>query len=159
MKKFMIICLVFFTYKADATDTLTFQLQNKATGALLRPINASKADGAKFVLYSRQNWRCMTWDAISCSGGYIFFRNYFSNKSVSVIQAGIEQQVVNIEDRGFLWKLVPMENDFYKIVSATDDQSVLTAADSEDEQVQLEKWGNKDTQLWKLLPKPTTFSG
>jgi hypothetical protein len=155
---FTVAAQVIFTSAVKAADTLSFQLMNKANGLLLRPENASKKDGARIVLYPQQDWRCLSWDAIPVKNGGYYFRNYFTNKTVAFNQNKAEQQPVNTE-QPFLWKLIKVRDDYYKIVSAADETKVLAASTDEKEQVELQNWNGGEIQLWKLLPKPVHFTG
>ena len=144
----------------SSPDTLSFQLENKATGLLLRPLNASKKDGAQLVLYPQYDWRCLTWDAIPDSSGFFYFRNYFSNKSIRSVATQIEQQPLPLDsDNSMLWKMIEVEPGYYKIVSANDESLVLTAPENSSGNVYLAAWTGSASQYWKMLPKPGRFSG
>jgi hypothetical protein len=57
------------------------QLRNKKFGKLLRPEDASGADGARIVLYAAQPWKCMTWKMHPAGESTFNLQNHFTGKT------------------------------------------------------------------------------
>lgn len=40
------------------------QVENKASGYVLRPYEADSKEGTPIVVHERETWKCMTWDLV-----------------------------------------------------------------------------------------------
>jgi len=62
------VLLVSFRVSKDIKKKLsyanTYAIQNVKTGKDIRVHNANNTDGTKIILFSHQNWECMTWELI-----------------------------------------------------------------------------------------------
>src|ERR1700741_3240024 len=97
-----------------------FQIQNKATGLLLRPMDANGEDGTPIVVYPKFAWRCLTWDLLPAASPAVFtLKNYFTSKTFEaagvkentpLLETGIQQGASSQQ-----WHFEKGEGDYYKI--------------------------------------------
>lgn len=149
----------------DPKPTEAHQIQNKATGLLLRPYNASRQDNAPVVVYDQYRWKCLTWDLMPATAADEFqLRNYFSNKTIQAPAEpkdgdAISQQTIQQNLSAQTWKFVKVSGGYYRIQPTGTDLVLTVSGDQTNAKVVLSKWTNSDHQLWKLLPKPDRFDG
>ncbi|OIN55793.1 RICIN domain-containing protein [Arsenicibacter rosenii] len=149
----------------DPKPAEAHQIQNKATGLLLRPYNASKQDNAPVVVYDQYRWKCLTWDLMPTTAADVFqLRNYFSDKTIqSPADAkdgdAVSQQTIQQNLSTQTWKFVKVSGEYYRIQPAGTDLVLTVSGDQTNANVILRKWVSSDHQLWKLLPKPERFDG
>lgn len=146
---------------AQTVQPGSYQVQNKATGLVLRPLDANGANGTPIVVYPPTSWKCMTWDfkPAKDAGAFLLW-NYFTSKTFTTTTSAqnaplVETPMDTAKLKGF--RFVPAGNGFYRIEDASG--LVLTVdGDDVNARVVLKKWNGDAKQLWKLLPKPERFT-
>ena len=136
----------------------SYQIRNKEFGQLLRPENASNADGAAIVLYPAQAWKCMTWRISSAGDSRYCLQNHFTSKTFAASPGKAETQAVTQvpwgkdADKRPVWQVSPLKDGTFKIVDVKTG-NVLTAqkaADGSGATVVLAPWKDGDGQKWEL---------
>lgn len=139
----------------SATATESYQIQNKKFGDLLRPKDASNAEGARLVLYPAQSWKCMTWKLHPAGEASFQLQNHFTSKTFVVKST---EGVSNVVQTAFaketkdrpMWKFTKLPDGSYQISDAKSGQ-VLTAISSErGVSIVVAPWQDKDEQKWLL---------
>jgi hypothetical protein len=59
----------------------TFAIQNIETGKDIRVHNAGIDNACKIILFSHQNWECMTWQFIQLEGDSYLRKNLYTHKT------------------------------------------------------------------------------
>jgi hypothetical protein len=158
--------LTFFSIQplhAQKAEIGGYQVQNKATGLLLRPLDARSEDGTPIIVYPKTTWRCLTWELIPSKDSNIyFFKNYFTGKTFTARESKEGAEVVEVpldKTKGFpSWKVVYVSEGYYKIESPSG--LVLTVeGEGVNAKVVLKAWNKEAKQLWKMLDKPDHFTG
>jgi hypothetical protein len=140
-----------------------YQLQNKATGLLMRPLDANSAEGNPIVIYPKTSWRCLTWELLPAGDSNLFtLKNYFTSKTIRADKAeegkAILQTRLLVDGSDPKWRFVPVGSGYYKIEHPSG--LILSVDDKDtDSPLLLKKWTNDPRQMWKLLPKPEKFTG
>lgn len=140
------------------------QIENVGDPNLLRPRDASSAEGAPIVLYPHQDWKCMTWkfEAVGdVATGEVRLMNYFTHKTLyptaSAEGSAVTQHAAaKVPAAAEAWKFVPLAGNTYRIDHAA---SGLTLTASPDGKITVQKWSDTAGQKWKLLDKPAHFTG
>lgn len=138
----------------DAAARLV-QIHNRAFGEVLRPLNASKKDGALLVLHPAQPWRCMTWKVSPKTGGRVEFENQFSHKTFAPAAASADLTFVAQVSAGMAgWQLEKVGDGGWKLVEPASGQ-VLTAVKFADGiKVVVAPWTGAEAQLWEMRSAP-----
>lgn len=145
---------------ADGTDASaelvgSFQIRNVRYGDLLRPKDASNAEGAAIVLYPAEPWKCMTWRVHQTTNSTYQVQNHFTLKTFTVKADAGEKQVTQVSwsrdsAQRPQWKFSKLSDGTYKITDAKTDE-VLTAKQLGDlTGIVLAPWKDLPEQKWKL---------
>jgi outer membrane protein assembly factor BamB len=136
-----------------------YQVRNKKHNTLLRPRNANSQDGTAIVLYSRQPWKCLSWQFKP--GPHTSYQpiNFFTNKTFQPTSTESNAEVIQVtaaqDAQEQFWQFVPIGNDLYKIVNL-ETGKVLTAYEKSNYEVVIRSssWQDNDEQKWELLDLP-----
>jgi len=138
------------------------RIQNKVSGNVLRPQNASWRNDNPIVLFHDINWACVTWSFVKASENSYVLVNQYTNKSIKpgddsptngtqVVQTPYDKSKPELN-----WEFISLENGFYKIKCGNNDL-FLSSTSKEGEEgsaIVLAQWENKPEQMWKLIDKP-----
>ena len=136
------------------------QIENVAQSDLLRPRDANSANGTPIVLYSHQDWKCMTWK-LEAVGDDVRLVNYFTHKTFypdaaadgsAVTQHPAAKPAGDAEK----WRFIPVDGGHYRLEHAATGKTLAVTADGN---VVIETYTGAATQQWKLLDKPAKFTG
>ncbi len=136
------------------------QIQNLSQEELLRPRDADSKDGTPIVLYSPQDWKCMTWK-FEPAGDGVRLINYFTHKTLypgagedgsAVTQHPAAKTGIEAEQ----WRFVPVSDGVYRIEHIATGKTLGVNAEGN---VIIETWTGAASQKWKLLEKPARFTG
>lgn len=142
----------------------TYAIKNVETGKLLRPINASKADGASIVMYSPTNWKCLTWDFHHVINNTYLLQNLFSDKTFmpgsNSITTGTELKQFGIDTNSKIqqWEFIEVTEGQYRIKLAGTDLYITPADPSgaTNSVVVLRNKLDGNLQLWTIyIQNPT----
>ena len=142
---------------AKAATPESFQIRNKKFGDLLRPEDASGANGERIVLYSAQLWKCMTWKFHPTGSELFQVQNHFTSKTFTAKDQGTPLAVVQApwsreaKERP-AWRFTKLPDGLYQISDPTSGKA-LTADSGGDGSVRivLAPWQEKAAQKWELL--------
>jgi hypothetical protein len=136
----------------------TYAIKNLETGKLLRPKDASKADGAPIVMYSPTNWKCLTWDFKHVESDVYQLENLFSGKTFQseepAVKEGVllDQAPLKTGDKRQSWEFISLkENTFLIRLMGTD--YYLTPVDEKgatNSRVALKKKMDGNLQRWTI---------
>jgi hypothetical protein len=130
----------------------SYQIRNRKYDALLRPENASNANGARIVLYPAEPWKCMTWKLQPAAGSAFHLQNYFTSKTFAVKSDDQEMAVVQVPfDRDTAkhpaWTITKLTDGFYRITDVKTGQALTGSKTA----VTLAPWQEKPEQQWELM--------
>jgi len=132
-----------------------YAIQNVETGKCIRVHNAGIDDGRRIVLYSHQNWECITWQFIQLEDKVYLLKNLYTNKSFqpsSSPEAGVTlwQQPLGGTSLQY-WELIEQSNETYLIRLKDTDFYITTTSDKNDSDLILMPLQNSFSQKWKLI--------
>jgi len=134
------------------------QIRNKKFGKLLRPEDASGADGARIVLYPAQSWKCMTWKMHPAGEATFYLQNHFTGKTFAPAatddgtQAPVTQVpfTKNAQERP-VWRLTKLPDGLYQIIENKSGKALTaTPADSGGARITIAPAGKGDEQKWEV---------
>ena len=131
------------------------QIRNKKFGNLLRPEDASGANGARIVLYPAQLWKCMTWKMHPAGESTFNLQNHFTGKTFAPAAKadGAQSPVTQVafakdaKERP-AWRLTKQPDGLYQIIEAKSGKAL--AATSADDGVMIVPVGKGDEQKWEV---------
>jgi hypothetical protein len=135
------------------------QLRNKKFRELLRPEDASSANGTRLVLYPAQPWKCMTWKMLPAGESAFQLQNHFTSKTFAsagkadATQAAVTQVPLSQEGSTRpVWRFTRLPDGLYQITEVKSGQA-LTAVSSEGggARIVVAPWRKGDEQKWEML--------
>ena len=143
---------------AQSSPPASFQVRNKKYGELLRPEDASNANGARIVLYPAQPWKCMTWRFHPAGDSAFQPQNHFTSKTFSATAAGRPPQPVlqlpfskEPAERP-TWQFTKLADGTFKIADAKTGLALTAVREDAGLHVVAQAWQDQDAQKWELLP-------
>lgn len=133
----------------------TYAIQNVGNGKDIRVYNAGNEDGTKIILYSHNNWECITWQLIGLEENVYLLKNLYTQKNFEPSSApatGVTlwQQTLG-GSRLQYWEFVKQSGENY-LIRLKDTELYLTAtSDENDSDIVLMPKLDSESQLWKLI--------
>ena len=127
------------------------QIRNKKFGKLLRPEDASGANGAPIVLYAAQPWKCMTWKMHPAGESTFNLQNHFTGKTLapSAKADGVVIQVEFAKDAKERpsWYLTKLPDGLYQIIEVKSGKALAATSAAG---VTIVPVGKGDEQKWEV---------
>ena len=133
----------------------TYAIQNVKTGKDIRVYNAGNDNGTKIILYSHNNWECLTWQLIELENNIFLLKNLYTQKSFEPSSypesgVGLQQQTLG-GSRLQYWEFMKQPNEAY-LIKLKDTELYLTITSNENNSdIILMPKQNSDSQLWRLV--------
>lgn len=133
----------------------TYAIQNVANGKDIRPYNAANEDGTKIILYSHNDWECLTWQLIGLEDNTYLLKNLYTQKSFQpsfTPASGVTlwQQTLG-GSRLQYWEFIKQSNGNY-LIRLKDTGLYLTAdSDENNADIILMPLQGSDNQQWRLI--------
>jgi len=133
----------------------TYAIQNIGTEKCLRPYNAGNDDGTKIILYSLNDWECLTWQLIELEKNIFLLKNLYTQKSFQPSAApkqGVElgQQTLGGNSLQY-WEFVEQPSETFLIRLKDTELYITTTSGENNSPVVLMPLQNSDSQLWRLI--------
>lgn len=133
----------------------TYAIQNVGTGKDIRVHNAGNDDGTRIILYSHNNWECITWQLIELEDSIYLLKNLYTQKSfepASAPEAGVPlwQQTLG-GSRLQHWEFIRQAGGTYRIRLKDTKLYLTTTSDENNSDIVLMPQQDSDSQLWKLV--------
>lgn len=133
----------------------TYAIINVKNGKAIRVRDASIDDGAAIIIYSHQNWECMTWQLVQLDGESFLLKNLYTQKTFQPLATpeagdGIWQQTLGGSHLQY-WELLHQPNETY-LIRLKDTEFCLTASGEDNNTpIVLMPKQDKKEQFWKLV--------
>ena len=147
------------TFAAEPAATLeSCQIRNKKFGKLLRPEDASGADGASIVLYAAQPWKCMTWKMHPVGESAFNLQNHFTGKTFAPAakEDGAHTPVTqvafakDVKERP-AWRLTKLPDGLYQIIEVKSGKALAAVStDGGSIRVTIVPVGKGEEQKWQV---------
>jgi hypothetical protein len=140
-----------------------YAIKNVQTGMLLRIKDANTNNGTPLVLYTPENWKCMTWNFKPAGADDYQLENLFSHKTFQPKQMAaegiqMEEQPLVINASNQLYEFLPLTKSVYLIrMKGTD--LYISAADNgkPNSPVVLAKKTGSSLQQWIIYEQHPTM--
>lgn len=133
----------------------TYAIQNVGTGKDIRVYNAGNEDGTKIILYSHNNWECITWQLIQLEGNTFLLKNLYTQKTFqpsSAPEAGVNLWQQTLGGSSFqYWEFTKQPDDTYLIRLKNTGLYITATSDENNSDIILMPKQDSDRQLWKLV--------
>ena len=141
--------------KGDAPKS--YQIMNKKHGDLLRPKDANGSDGTPIVLYSAQQWKCLTWKLTPTEDSEFTVQNHFTGKSFALVSDGKGNAVIQVAlpkdaAKAIKWRFVKLSEGNYRIADPKSGNVLTAVKGAKDDEIRIAllPWEKKDEQKWEL---------
>lgn len=133
----------------------TYAIQNVKTGKDIRVHNAGIEDKTKIILYSHNNWECMTWELILLKDNTYLLKNLYTEKTFQPSSTPQEGTSLWQKPMGGsklkYWEFIKQSDNNY-LIRLKDTELYLTiTSDKNNSPIVLMSKQNSDSQLWKLI--------
>lgn len=146
---------IFFGKKQKQNYANTYAIQNVGTGKDIRVYNVGVEDEAEIILYTHNEWECLTWQFIELEENTYLLKNLCTQKTFE--PSSTPQQGVKLWQQSLggswlqYWEFVKQSNETYSI-RLKDTELYLTAtADEDNSPIVLMPEQNSDRQSWRLI--------
>jgi len=134
----------------------SYQIRNQKFGQLLRPEDASSADGTRLVLYPAQMWKCMTWKRLPAGSSTFALQNHLTSKTFSAQGDGQQVSVLQIPvaanaSARQTWRFVKLQDSTYQIIDTGSGKALTAVASGSSTIVVVAPWQDKPEQHWELI--------
>lgn len=133
----------------------TYAIQNVGTGKDIRVYNAGNDDGTKIILYSHNNWECITWQLIGLENNTYLLKNLYTQKTFQPSSApatgvNLWQQTLG-GSRLQYWEFIEQEDATYLIRLKDTELYLTTTSDENNSDIVLMPRQDSDMQEWRLV--------
>ena len=142
---------------APTSAPKSYQIRNVKFGELLRPEDASSANGTRLVLYPAQPWKCMTWKLFPAGDGVFQVKNHFTAKTFAASStnelASPVTQVPFAKDAAArpAWRFVKLGDGSYEIVETKSGHALTAVTADGSEKIVTAVWSDQPEQKWELI--------
>ena len=152
---------IYYGYLKKRDIANTYAIKNVKTGKALRVYNAGINDGRKIILYTHQNWECITWQFIQLEGETYLLKNLYTQKTFqpsSSPKSGVTlwQQTLG-GDTSQYWEFIKQSDETYLIRLKNTELYITVTSDKNNSDVILMPMQNSTEQEWKLIEQRPIF--
>jgi hypothetical protein len=153
------VLLISFRVSKDIKKKLsypnTYAIQNVKTGKDIRVYNANYSDETKIILYSHNNWECMTWELIQMKDSTYLLKNLYTQKTFqpsSTPDSGVSlwQQPLGGNEFQY-WEFLKQPDESYRIRLNDSDLYITITSDENNSEIVLMPKQESNNQLWRLV--------
>ncbi len=133
----------------------TYAIQNVKTNRCIRPYNANYQDDNKVILYSLNNWECITWQFIKLDNGAYLPKNLYTQKTFQPDADPAEgvkmwQKPLGGSNQQY-WEFLEKDNETYLIRLRGTELYLTAASEEQNSDIVLKPLLNDSEQYWKLI--------
>lgn len=146
---------VYFSYLMKRNYANTYAIQNVSTGKDIRVLNVGVKDGTKVILYTHNEWECLTWQFIQLEDSTYLLKNLCTQKTFepsSVPKAGVDLWQKSLGGSNLQhWEFIKQADDTH-LIRLKNTELYLTATSADDNSsIVLMPKQDSDKQLWRLI--------
>jgi len=133
----------------------TYAIQNVGSSKDIRVYNAANDDGTKIILYSHNNWECITWQLIGLEDNTYLLKNLYTQKTFEPSASpeagvGLWQQTLG-GSRLQYWEFIKQSDETYLIRLKDTELYLTTTSDKNNSDIILMPKQDSDNQRWRLI--------
>lgn len=146
---------IFFGKQQKQNYANTYAIQNVSTGKDIRVKNVGVKDESEIILYTHNEWECLTWEFIQLEDNTYLLKNLCTQKTFEPSSSpkqgvGLWQQTLG-GSRFQYWEFIDQYDETH-LIRLKDTELYLTATSNEDNSpIILMPKQESDKQLWKLI--------
>ena len=133
----------------------TYAIQNVATSKCIRPYNAGFKDNNSVILYSLNNWECITWQFIELEENTFLLKNLYTEKTFQPTSEPSEGVTMWQKPLGGskqqYWEFIKQENGTYYIRLKGTELYLTAATGEQNADIVLKPLQKTTDQQWKLI--------
>jgi hypothetical protein len=152
---------ILFGKKQKQNYENTYAIQNVGTGKDIRVYNVGVEDESKIILYTHNEWECLTWEFIQLEDNTYLLKNLCTQKTFE--PSSTPEQGVSLWQQSLggsrlqYWEFVKQPNDKYRI-RLKNTELYLTATSNEDNSpIILMSEQDSEMQSWKLIAQSPIY--
>lgn len=133
----------------------TYAIQNVKTDKCIRPYDANYKDDNKVILYTLNNWECITWQLIDLNNGAYLLKNLYTQKTFQ--PAAEPAEGVNMWQKTLggsnqqHWEFLKQDNETYLIRLKGTELYLTAASEGQNADIVLKPLQNTTEEQWKLV--------
>ncbi|MFT3995364.1 MAG: hypothetical protein QM660_13710 [Dysgonomonas sp.] len=146
---------IFFGKQQKQNYANTYAIQNVSTGKDIRVKDVGVKDESEIILYTHNEWECLTWEFIQLENNTYLLKNLCTQKTFA--PSSSPKQGVDLWQQSLggshlqYWEFIKQSNGTC-LIRLKDTELYLTATSNEDNSpIILMSKQNSDKQLWKLI--------
>lgn len=133
----------------------TYAIQNVGNGKDIRVHNAGNEDSTKIILYSHNNWECITWQLIGLEENVYLLKNLYTQKSFEPSSAPatdvtLWQQTLGGSPLQY-WVFIKQHDESYLIRLKDTELYITATSDENDSDIVLMPLQDSANQKWRLI--------
>lgn len=133
----------------------TYAIQNMKTKKCIRPYNAGFKDNNKVILYSLNNWECITWQFIELDKGTFLLKNLYTEKTFQPVSEPNEGLSMWQKPLGGTkeqyWEFIKNSDNSYLIRLKGTELYLTAESDEQNADIILSPLLNIESQKWNLV--------
>jgi hypothetical protein len=146
---------IYFSYLMKNNYSNTYAIQNVGVGKDIRVLNVGVKDGTKVILYTHNEWECLTWQFIQLEDSTFLLKNLATQKTFEPSSApteGVDLQQKSLGGSKMqYWEFIKQPDETY-LIRLKDTELYLTAtSDENNSPIVLMPKQHSDKQQWRLL--------
>lgn len=141
-------------YRRKIGTANSYQIENVATGKVIRPYNAQIEDDIEVIQYVPKNWECTTWQMIEIDKDTYLLKDLYTQKSFQPLEnprdgAKLFQKPIGGNNLQH-WEFIKNKDNTYLIRLKGYDLYITSRSDQLNQPLILQKKNNLQNQNWKL---------
>lgn len=146
---------IFFGKQQKQNYANTYAIQNVSTGKDIRVKDVGVKDESEIILYTHNEWECLTWEFIQLEDNTYLLKNLCTQKTFEPSSSpkqgvGLWQQSLGRSHFQY-WEFIDQYDETH-LIRLKDTELYLTATSDEDNSpIILMPKQESDKQLWKLI--------
>lgn len=140
----------------------TYAIQNVGTGKDIRVKDVGVKDETEIILYTHNEWECLTWEFIQLEDSTYLLKNLCTQKTFQ--PSSLPEQGVGLWQQSLggshlqYWEFIKQPNET-SLIRLKDTELYLTATSDEDNSpIILMPKERSDKQLWKLIKQNPIYN-
>ena len=153
---------IFFGRSQKQNYANTYAIQNVSTGKDIRVKDVGVKDRSEIILYTHNEWECLTWEFIELKENTFLLKNLCTQKTFEPAES--PRQGVGLWQKSLggsllqYWEFIKQSNDTH-LIRLKDTELYLTATSDEDNSpIVLMSKQISDKQLWKLIKQNPIYN-
>lgn len=153
---------ILFGKQQKQNYTNTYSIQNVSTGKDIRVKDVGVKDETQIILYTHNEWECLTWEFIQLEDNIYLLKNLCTQKTFEPSSSpeqgvGLWQQSLG-GSRLQYWEFIDQPNETCLIRLKDTELYLTTTSDEDNSPIVLMPKQDSEKQLWKLIKQNPIYN-